>query len=242
MSAVAVTKQAGVILVESPYNALLPRRARALSGTWDAGQKAWVFPRGAYEEVKDLYTEIYGYFETPSKTVAVLCVCKDEIQKRLLEIHLWGRPVARTWDDSDKVVYGAGVVIVSGGFYCASERGHGTFLEIEKGTALKLLDVPETLAKEMVDKTDNWLFSSFSIIDETLTTDKRDALIKERDALIKRLDEIEKELGTPAAKTRYDLISSPEEKCACGHTIPTEDVMSTSSGSSCFNCFDRMSL
>ena len=30
-------------------------------------------------------------------------------------------------------------------------------------------------------------------------------------------------------------------KCACGHTIPRGSVMSTSMGSSCPDCYDRMS-
>jgi len=30
-------------------------------------------------------------------------------------------------------------------------------------------------------------------------------------------------------------------KCACGHTIPASSVMSTSMGSSCPDCYDRMS-
>ena len=30
-------------------------------------------------------------------------------------------------------------------------------------------------------------------------------------------------------------------KCSCGHTIPSISVMSTSTGSSCPDCYDRMS-
>ena len=30
-------------------------------------------------------------------------------------------------------------------------------------------------------------------------------------------------------------------KCSCGHTIPSISVMSTNMGSSCPNCYDRMS-
>jgi hypothetical protein len=31
------------------------------------------------------------------------------------------------------------------------------------------------------------------------------------------------------------------KKCACGHTVPASVVMSTSTGSSCPDCYDRMS-
>lgn len=31
-------------------------------------------------------------------------------------------------------------------------------------------------------------------------------------------------------------------KCACGHTIPSGSVMSTSTGTSCPDCYDRMSM
>lgn len=31
------------------------------------------------------------------------------------------------------------------------------------------------------------------------------------------------------------------KKCSCGHTIPTSQVMSASMGSSCPDCYDRMS-
>lgn len=31
-------------------------------------------------------------------------------------------------------------------------------------------------------------------------------------------------------------------KCSCGHTIPSAQVMSTSRGTSCLDCYDRMSL
>jgi hypothetical protein len=31
-------------------------------------------------------------------------------------------------------------------------------------------------------------------------------------------------------------------KCSCGHTIPKTSVMSASMGSSCPNCYDRMSM
>jgi len=30
-------------------------------------------------------------------------------------------------------------------------------------------------------------------------------------------------------------------QCACGHNVPRSHVMATSNGTSCFNCYDRMS-
>jgi hypothetical protein len=49
------------------------------------------------------------------------------------------------------------------------------------------------------------------------------------------------------AKIKMDLPKKPLPpvemvKCDCGHTVPRCTVMSTSAGSSCPDCYDRMSM
>jgi hypothetical protein len=47
------------------------------------------------------------------------------------------------------------------------------------------------------------------------------------------MDEIETERLQPSP-------SRAKVKCSCGHTVPAVHVMSTSRGSSCPDCYDRM--
>jgi hypothetical protein len=50
------------------------------------------------------------------------------------------------------------------------------------------------------------------------------------------------------ANIRFEPIAKPIEKsielkkCSCGHTVPKQSAMSTSTGSSCPDCYDRMSI
>lgn len=37
------------------------------------------------------------------------------------------------------------------------------------------------------------------------------------------------------------VVEVPMKKCSCGHTVPVSMVMSASAGSSCPDCYDRMS-
>jgi hypothetical protein len=49
------------------------------------------------------------------------------------------------------------------------------------------------------------------------------------------LDDLEAERLQPAPKVKRMV------KCACGHTVPASLVMSASLGTSCPDCYDRMS-
>ena len=51
--------------------------------------------------------------------------------------------------------------------------------------------------------------------------------------------------GETANRIAAEKIAKRQEqkivKCSCGHSVPAGNVMSTSSGTSCPNCYDRMS-
>ena len=47
--------------------------------------------------------------------------------------------------------------------------------------------------------------------------------------------------GAREEEEEWDEDDQAMEKCSCGHTVPVLEVMSTSSGTSCPDCYDRMS-
>ena len=45
-----------------------------------------------------------------------------------------------------------------------------------------------------------------------------------------------------ARAARELMAATPTKKCSCGHTVALAVVMTTSSGSSCADCYDRMEV
>ena len=55
-----LVERGGRLIVSAPYNFMWRDWARAHGGNWDAGSKAWTFPREMCEEVEAALREIFG--------------------------------------------------------------------------------------------------------------------------------------------------------------------------------------
>jgi hypothetical protein len=86
------------IRVKSTFNANLPKRARAIGGDFKE-DKTWVFDIRAKEQVIDLYKDIYGEWDEPSKTTRCTIRCHVNEQHGVYNdsLYLGGKPIARAF-------------------------------------------------------------------------------------------------------------------------------------------------
>ena len=54
-----LVERGGRLIVSAPYNTDWRDWARAHGGKWDAGSKAWTFPRAMREQVEEALEEIF---------------------------------------------------------------------------------------------------------------------------------------------------------------------------------------
>lgn len=176
------------IYVSSPFSPDLPRRARELSGRWDRNEKEWIFPLQAENEVRALYMDVYGEFDTPADTVTIRCtVGNTQVGSPTREsLSLGGRVIARAFGRDSGARTAQGVVVVSGGFDSGGSRQNWS-TDARENTIFRVLDVPRPKAQRLVENPE---WCDTVEIEEPATID-REALIRERERLISRIAEID---------------------------------------------------
>jgi hypothetical protein len=184
---ISIEKTANNIYVESEYNSDLPSKAKNLGGKWDSSNRVWCFPIEAIDEVRELYTTIYGEFDIPVETVTILCKATAPKEELHDGFTLAGIPIAyATGRDSgakiDKRVIKLSGLFTSGG----SVKNWRTVMT--KDTEFKLIKVPLPVAENLVENPE-WC-TSIEIIKEKVAINK-DELIIEKEKLLKRIAEID---------------------------------------------------
>lgn len=147
------------ISVSSPFNVNLPKRARALSGNWNSAEHVWIYPRAAEPQVKDLYLDIYGEWDTQStEYVNLRCTVGPDGASNLCEsLTLGGRPIARAIGRDSGARTAEGVIVLAGKFDSGGSMKNWR-TSVEGDTIFRLLNVPRTKAEELV-KDPKWCSS-----------------------------------------------------------------------------------
>lgn len=186
MSTIKITRTESTISVSTPYSPELPQRAKQLSGRWDREAAVWVFPIQAEPQVKALYMDVYGMWDSvESDTVTVVCRNDNEYSVTCDSIVLHGRVVARATGRDSGAKTADGIVLLSGKFRSGGSVKNWRTV-CDEGTTFKILNVPRAKADQMVSG-DSWCKCS---IEEPTTVD-RAALMAERERLLARIAEID---------------------------------------------------
>jgi hypothetical protein len=137
------------ITIASPYNADLPKRARALSGRWDAIAKFWSFPRAAEPQVKDLYLDIYGEWDDQTTDYVILRCTAKAAAETCSSLSLGGRVIARAFGRDSGARIADGVILVEGRFDSGGSVKNWRTC-VEEGTVFRVLNVPRKKAEELI--------------------------------------------------------------------------------------------
>ena len=138
--------------LESPYHPDLPKKLRALGGTWHDGAKAWYFPTDLEKNLRDLCVEFYGLdplAEVPAESV----VLRIESPHYIEESTWWqfGRQILRRASRDSSVQPGEGVSIIEGGFSAAGgSRNNPTIGYANDNTILLVRNVPKAMADKFI--------------------------------------------------------------------------------------------
>jgi hypothetical protein len=134
------------VLLQSPYHPDLPRRAKAIGGSWIAGSGVWAFDPRQTDAVREMCADLFGIdpHGPPPQLVDVRIELAGEITR---ELWFAGRCVAQRYSRDSAVRLGPGVVLEAGKF--ASRGGSARYPEIGKadGVVLLLRDVPLPMAE-----------------------------------------------------------------------------------------------
>jgi len=178
---IKVTKTENKIKVSSPYHKVLPKKARQLGG--DRIDNQWVFDLEDIEEVRDLYMDIYGEFEAPSKTLNIKVFLKEDLSAARDSVYLFGRQIARAYgrDSGAKTI--DGIVLHdctarSGG----SVKNWRTDIDITgENPYIKIKNVSEIMFEKHKDE-----------YEVEIISEKSESLTEEKERLLKRIKEIDK--------------------------------------------------
>ena len=180
------------IYVYSPYNEYLPYRAKKNGGRWNPELKCWIYAASAEPEVKEMYTEIYGYYtDEKIDCVNLLCVAGSEASITRAGLDLAGIVIAQAVGRDSGAKTSANVLLKTGNFYSGGSNQYWETIARD-GTTFKVLDVPRIIAEKLV-KNPEWCTS---ITIEEAVEDKKAALLAEKEKLQKRLIEIDDQLSS----------------------------------------------
>jgi len=180
----------GIIYVNSDYNKAFISGARMIQGKWCSPY--WTFPEENREEVRDLLLETYGEAdilddnEMQRVTVEIdLDVYKDTIGESN-ELRLDNILVASRMSRDSYVKLADNVMLVTGGFESSGGSRQHPCVNPQKGTVLKVKNIPLRLYEKIKEMDGVRLVSEID----------KDALVKEKEKLLARLEEIENLLST----------------------------------------------
>ena len=177
----------GKIKVQSDYNKTYIARAKSIQGRWDA--PFWVFPEENINELRELLLDIYGECgdlagDLADETRVTVDINLDEYGCGS-EVTVAGfTAVRRRYRDSD-VIFADNVMLVSGGFPSSGGSVRNPRVSPEKGTIIRVKDIPVRLYEKIKDMEGVTLYKK----------PDKSALIEERDRLLKRLAELNALIG-----------------------------------------------
>jgi len=140
------------VKMQSPYNPMLPEKARKIGGEWDGTY--WVFNIRVLGDVNDLYDLIYGEHGQEDVKRCVVTLKFDKYYEAKSGVYFFGKLIARaTGRDSGIREYGKDAVIKGNADSCGSFKNWATEVDGE----VDLYDVPVLIAenwKDWIEKED----------------------------------------------------------------------------------------
>jgi len=189
MSTVTVTTADGKVSIASPFHPDFPSRARSIGGKWNAAGKTWVFDARDETRARDLAREIFGTDGSPADTADLVTVHLDiSDTAREREFYFAGRKIAERPSRDENVRLGAGVILVSGGFWSRGGTAKYPAVEPKDGTVVEIRDLPRAAVEAETEK--------YTIVEEAPAEVVEAAKLRaEREQLLARLAEIDTILG-----------------------------------------------
>lgn len=111
---VSITTTDTQVIVDSPYNTVVPKKARALGGKWERNR--WAFDRRDEERVRDLCMEYYGSDGRTSDLCTIRVTFEPHEDQVCGPISLHGRVIAQAYGRDSGAKLGEDIVCLSGGF------------------------------------------------------------------------------------------------------------------------------
>lgn len=185
MDTVTITRHDTTVAVAAPYDPQFPKRAHELGGQWNGSDRRWEFSARDEQRVRDLCRTIYGTDGTPTPTVTVQIACGQTNAQYTQELRMLGRRMVYRPARDARVVFGAGVIVLAGGFPSSGGSVKNPRLEFQEGTILEVRDVPA--AAPGIDHP--------SVTVMTADEPDRSALEAERARLVARIAEIDAALA-----------------------------------------------
>jgi hypothetical protein len=178
------------IKVASPYLPKLPRKARALKGSWNGAQ--WVFNIKVEEEVAELYESLYGFFETPARTIDVEITLYKYFKND--EFNFAGRLIANRKYKAREVILGPDCFVIKGQFPICGGSVKNPHRGLKEDVTLKVLALPENMVEKELEKLNADSDPHFEVKILSSESSKKEKLLEEKATLLKRLSQIEDEL------------------------------------------------
>ncbi|MFC1234410.1 hypothetical protein [Vibrio sp. F74] len=121
----------GITSLRADYNAILVDESRALGGSWDKDEKAWIFPGFVSKEV-DKLDEIFN-----SNLVTIEITAREEICEYQKGIDFLGRPLCKAFGRDSGARINSDIAVISG--YATSGGSRNNWQTIlSEGTVLRL--------------------------------------------------------------------------------------------------------
>ena len=217
MSIVTITTANGKVVVSSPFHRDFPARARAIGGDFARdGSKTWVFDARDESRARDLVREFFGTDGSPADTADLVTVHLDiSDTAREREFYFAGRKIAERPSRDENVRLGAGVILVSGGFWSRGGTAKYPAVEPKDGTVVEIRDLPRAAVEAETEK--------YTIVEEAPAEVVEAAKLRaEREQLLARLAEIDSILGD-----KDDEDDNPTGSAATDAPAPTVETVPT---------------
>ncbi|OBS91867.1 hypothetical protein A9257_16230 [Vibrio cyclitrophicus] len=121
----------GITTLRSDYNTILVDRSRALGGSWNKDEKAWIFPSFVSKEV-DKLDEIFN-----SEPVMLEITALEEIRKCKQGIGFIGKPLCKAFGRDSGARINSDIAMISGYATSGGSRNNWTTI-LNEGTVLRL--------------------------------------------------------------------------------------------------------
>ena len=180
------------IYVNSIYKSNLPDLARNIGGRWSSLSLQWVFDEREFDDVKDLYLELYGEFgEFNTEKVDLSITFDVKYQELKSSINIDGIEIARAFSKSSNVKILSNIIIRNGGFSSGGSNKNW-YTIAEKNTIVEIHDIPMLLAIHVINNTPDGI----TIKMMNKNNNNMISLQKEKEKLLLRISEINKILET----------------------------------------------
>lgn len=155
-----VHRDKGEIVVYTPYSPTFLQRMkeRGLKGRFDRFRKAWIFPIGALDAVKEILLKTFGTDGTFPPQLANVRINLSRLYsqnpklRKMSELWLFDRMLAKRWHRDAEVQLGVEVSVVEGGFpKHGGSRNHPS-LDPLPNTILEVTGVPHVRALEECER------------------------------------------------------------------------------------------